>query len=53
LYLHFIKTGWTPELAQELLLPRHALHSAMLRIDRGEEWQSPLPPDLNEFLGAI
>jgi 23S rRNA pseudouridine1911/1915/1917 synthase len=28
LYLRFIETGWTHELGQKLLLPRHALHSA-------------------------
>ena len=28
LYLRFIETGWTEELAGQLLLPRHALHSA-------------------------
>ena len=33
LYLCFIETGWTNELADRLLLPRHALHSARLRID--------------------
>src|SRR5262249_45084336 len=32
LYLRFIETGWTPELEQRLLLPRHALHSAKLSI---------------------
>jgi 23S rRNA pseudouridine1911/1915/1917 synthase len=50
LYLEFIETGWTPELASQLLLPRHALHSAALQIDSGERWVSPLPPDLASFL---
>jgi 23S rRNA pseudouridine1911/1915/1917 synthase len=50
LYLRFIETGWTPELEQRLLLPRHALHSAKLTIDGGMEWESPLPPDLDEFI---
>ncbi|PZR71922.1 MAG: RNA pseudouridine synthase [Chthoniobacterales bacterium] len=49
LYLQFIETDWTPELARQLLLPRHALHSAMIRIDGGEKWESPLPPDLAGF----
>jgi 23S rRNA pseudouridine1911/1915/1917 synthase len=49
LYLRFIETGWTPELAQQLLLPRHALHSAKLAIEHEREWTSPLPPDLAEF----
>jgi 23S rRNA pseudouridine1911/1915/1917 synthase len=49
LYLEFIETGWTIELEQRLLLPRHALHSATLEIDSGERWASPLPPDLATF----
>jgi 23S rRNA pseudouridine1911/1915/1917 synthase len=49
LYLRFIETGWTPELEQRLLLPRHALHSAKLAIEGEREWTSPLPPDLAEF----
>ena len=49
LYLRFIDAGWTPELEQWLLLPRHALHSAKLAIEGDREWASPLPPDLAEF----
>jgi 23S rRNA pseudouridine1911/1915/1917 synthase len=49
LYLRFIDAGWTPELEQRLLLPRHALHSARLAIEGEREWASPLPPDLTEF----
>jgi 23S rRNA pseudouridine1911/1915/1917 synthase len=49
LYLHFIETGWTPELERQLLLPRHALHSARLAIQGEREWTSPLPHDLAEF----
>jgi 23S rRNA pseudouridine1911/1915/1917 synthase len=49
LYLRFIETGWTGELEQRLLLPRHALHSAKLTIDGEMEWESPLPPDLARF----
>jgi 23S rRNA pseudouridine1911/1915/1917 synthase len=49
LYLCFIETGWTPELEQKLLMPRHALHSAKLAIEGKHEWTSPLPPDLSEF----
>ena len=48
-YLHFIETGWTHELEQRLLLPRHALHSAKLAIEEKREWTSGLPPDLAEF----
>jgi 23S rRNA pseudouridine1911/1915/1917 synthase len=53
LYLQFIATGWTPELARQLLLPRHALHSATLEIDGGERWVSPLPMDLATFANSI
>lgn len=49
LYLQFIETGWTAELARRLLLPRHALHSAALEIAGGERWTSPLPADLAAF----
>jgi 23S rRNA pseudouridine1911/1915/1917 synthase len=48
LYLEFIETGWTANLERQLLLPRHALHSAALEID-GERWTSRLPPDLAAF----
>ena len=46
LYLRFIETGWTNELERQLLLPRHALHSARLRIGEQLDWRSPLPQDL-------
>ncbi|MFZ4483834.1 MAG: RluA family pseudouridine synthase [Chthoniobacterales bacterium] len=52
-YLEFIETGWTPRLAAELLLPRHALHAAGLEFDAGagrEAVQSDLPDDLRGFL---
>ena len=49
LYLRFIETGWTPELQQELRLPRHALHSARLCLAGEFDWQSPLPNDLREW----
>jgi 23S rRNA pseudouridine1911/1915/1917 synthase len=49
LYLHFIETGWTHELEQKLLLPRHALHSAKLAIEDQRAWTSALPLDLAEF----
>ncbi len=49
LYLRFIETGWTHELEQRLLLPRHALHSAKLAIEEKREWTSGLPSDLAEF----
>jgi 23S rRNA pseudouridine1911/1915/1917 synthase len=51
LYLRFIQDGWNPELERQLLLPRHALHSARLAIEGEKEWSSALPPDLVEFIG--
>ncbi len=54
-YLEFIETGWTPALERSLLLPRHALHSAMLRIETANvqsEWNSPLPQDLAAFVNG-
>ena len=53
LYLHFIETGWTQELQQKLLLPRHALHSAKLSVSDEREWTSALPPDLAEFCSGV
>jgi 23S rRNA pseudouridine1911/1915/1917 synthase len=50
-YLRFIEAGWTPELQEKLLLPRHALHSAKLAVEKGREWNSSLPADLAEFTG--
>ena len=49
LYLRFIETGWTHELEQKLLLPRHALHSAKLTVENEREWTSALAPDLVQF----
>ena len=54
LYLRFIETGWTPELADSLWLDRHALHASRLEFpDRdGTRMvvEAPLPADLAEFL---
>src|SRR5436189_2089612 len=50
LYLRFIETGWTPELERQLILPRHALHSARLAIEGEHEWASPLSHDLADFM---
>jgi 23S rRNA pseudouridine1911/1915/1917 synthase len=55
-YLEFIRTGWTAELAARLLLPRQALHSAMLEVDTPEvklRWEAPLTADLQHFLEAM
>jgi 23S rRNA pseudouridine1911/1915/1917 synthase len=51
-YLEFIATGWTPALAGRLLLPRHALHSASLRLPRWQlAWAAPLAPDIAAWIG--
>jgi 23S rRNA pseudouridine1911/1915/1917 synthase len=53
LYLKFIENGWTPEHADKLLLPRHALHAAGLRFTFNEEpfeISDPLPGDLQELI---
>ncbi|HEY3600735.1 MAG TPA: RNA pseudouridine synthase [Chthoniobacterales bacterium] len=50
LYLQFIETGWTAELERELLLPRHALHSARLRLRDEFDWQRDLPEDLQSWI---
>lgn len=50
LYLEFIETGWTNQLEQRLLLPRHALHSAKLAIGGEAQWKSDLPADLTAFI---
>jgi 23S rRNA pseudouridine1911/1915/1917 synthase len=52
LYLEFIETGWSKKLERELLLPRHALHSAKLAIERENEWAAELPEDLLQFVNA-
>jgi len=55
-YLQFIQTGWTPELESRLLLTRHALHSAGIKILwRGWplEWKSDWAEDLKKFGGIL
>lgn len=52
-YVGWMKTGWTEDLQRRLLLPRHALHAAVLALPwqgRRFEWQAPLPDDLADFL---
>jgi 23S rRNA pseudouridine1911/1915/1917 synthase len=50
LYLRFIETGWTDELADKLLFERHALHASRLRLDERRDWSSPLPKDFRDWL---
>jgi 23S rRNA pseudouridine1911/1915/1917 synthase len=51
-YLEWMASGWTPELERCLLLPRHALHAAVLEIGwhgRTMRWEAALPTDLTRF----
>jgi len=50
LYLEFIETCWTQKLQRQLLLPRHALHSAKLSILNERDWSAELPNDLAHFI---
>ncbi len=59
-YLQFIAEGWSPALQSLLHMPRHALHSARMRIDTlpvrpglqglSAAWECAIPPDMDEFL---
>ena len=52
-YLRFVEQGYTPELARELLLPRHALHACSLEFPhagRVVRVESPLPADMAALL---
>ncbi len=55
-YLQFIETGWTPALQRELLLPRHALHAAVLEFSDqsgARRVEGTLAPDLQEFVAGL
>jgi len=52
LFLEFIENGWTPALAEKLLLPRQALHCAEIDLTLAGEthvFRAPLPADLRGF----
>lgn len=52
-YIEWMRTGWTPELAARLFLPRHALHAAVLEVPWGVgkvEWSTGVSEDLLEFI---
>ncbi len=55
-YLEFIDHGWTPALAERLLLPRQALHCARIALEGnaaglgGQVWRAPLAEDLRGFV---
>lgn len=55
LYLDFIDGGWTPALAERLLLPRQALHCAAIDLRTPglpPAFVAPLPADLRDFLAG-
>ena len=57
LFLRFIETGWTPELAEKLLLPRQALHARRLRFSHpqtGREihCEAPVPECFADLLSG-
>ena len=55
LYLEFVETGWTPALAERLLLPRQALHCAQIDLRAaGVDYvfRAPLAEDMAEFCRA-
>ncbi len=52
LFLKFVDSGWTTELAQRLLLPRQALHCAAVDLSSAglpQVFKAPLPEDLRSF----
>ncbi len=55
-YLEFIDHGWTPALAERLLLPRQALHCARIALQGNAEglgaqaWRAPLAEDVRSFV---
>ena len=52
LFLKFIETGWTPALAEKLLLPRQALHCAEIDLNLSGQphvFRAPVPEDLRGF----
>ncbi len=54
-YLEFMDTGWTPRLAESLLLRCHALHSYTLSVNDTDtllHWKAPLPLAMADFLPA-
>ena len=54
-YVEWMRTGWTPDLAAKLLLPRHALHAARLRLEiagRAFDWHAGLARDLADFVAG-
>ncbi len=51
-YLEFIDAGWTPALAEKLLLPRQGLHCAEIDLrpaGMDHVFTAPMPQDLRDF----
>lgn len=56
LYLEFITTGWTPALAERLVLPRQALHCAGIDLTGAglpQVFSAPLPADLRACCARV
>ena len=52
-YLDFIENGWTEQMEEALILPRHALHASSLALpERNLHWEAPLPEDLAGLLAS-
>ena len=52
-YLEYIQHGWSRELEEQLVLPRHALHACRLEFPFDEETftaEAPLPEDMRRLL---
>lgn len=50
-YLEFIENGVTGEMLRSLLLPRHALHAARVRLQHPPvSFEAPLPNDMRMFI---
>jgi len=51
-YLEWMETGWTKELEERLVLPRHALHAVNLEISwlgKPMHWEAEMARDMVEF----
>ena len=51
-FLDFIERGWTPALAEKLLMPRHALHCSdidMRKAGIDRVFSAPMPADMRAF----
>lgn len=54
-YLDYIQHGWSRELEEKLILPRHALHACRLEFPFDEQMftvEAPLPEDMRRLLEA-